>query len=181
MAIASTREAKILAALALARAGDSTRARALSEELEKQHPLNTALNGYWLPTIRAYLEIRRGDPASALKALQSAIPYELAFPPPQVGPGPLLYPVYVRGQALLLLHEGQAAADEFQKLLDHRNMLGNSPLFPLAHLQLARARSLSGDAPGARKSYQDFFALWKDADPDIPILKEAKAEYTKLQ
>jgi len=113
--------------------------------------------------------------------LESALLYELGFPPPQYGPGGPIYPAYVRGQAYLLLHQGKEAANEFQKLVSHRTMLANSPLFPLTHLQLARAISQSGDAAGTRKAYQDFFALWKDADPDIPILKQAKAEYAKLQ
>jgi eukaryotic-like serine/threonine-protein kinase len=181
LTIASTRDVQILAALTLARAGDITRAKALSDELEKQFSLNTAINGYWLPTIRAYIELHVGNAANALKVLEPAKAVELGFPPPQFGPGPPLYPVYVRGQAYLLLNQGKQAANEFQKLLEHRNMLGNSPLFSLAHLQLARARSMSGDAPGARKSHQDFLALWKDADPDIPILKQAKTEYVKLQ
>jgi eukaryotic-like serine/threonine-protein kinase len=181
LTIASTRDVKILAALSLARAGDTTQAKALSDELEKQFPFNTPLSSYWLPTIHACIEIHRGNPAHALELLQPATPVELGFPPPQFGPGATLYPVYVRGQVHLLLNQGKEAANEFQKILDHRNMLGNSPLFSLAHLQLARARSLSGDAPGARKSHQDFLALWKDADPDIPILKQAKAEYARLQ
>jgi len=128
------------------------------------------LKGYWLPTTRAYIEIHLGNPAQALKVLQSATPYELAFPPPQFGPGPLLYPAYVRGHALLLLHQGREAANEFQKLVEHRNMLGNSPLFPLAHLQLGRAYVMAGDTTKAKAEYQEFLALWKDADPDIPIL-----------
>jgi serine/threonine protein kinase/tetratricopeptide (TPR) repeat protein len=181
LTIASTRDVQILAALALARAGDITRAKTLSDELEKQFPSNTALNRYWLPTIRSYLEIRLSKPANALKLLQPVAPVELAFPPPQFGPGPPLYSIYVRGQAYLLLNHDKEAANEFQKILTHRNMVGNSLLFSVAHLQLARARSLSGDVPGARKYYQDFLALWKDADPDIPILKQAKAEYEKLQ
>jgi len=180
LTIASTRDVQILAALALARAGDITRAKTLSVELEKQFPANTALNRYWLPIIRAYLEIRLGKPANALRLLQPVSTVELAFPAPQFGPGPPLYSIYVRGQAYLLLNHDEEAANEFQKILTHRNMVGNSLLFSVAHLQLARARSLSGDVPGARKYYQDFLALWKDADPDIPILKQAKAEYAKL-
>jgi eukaryotic-like serine/threonine-protein kinase len=93
----------------------------------------------------------------------------------------LLYPAYVRGQAYLVLHRGSEAAAEFQKFRDHRGVVINTVLTPLAHYQLARALSISGDAAGARKAYQDFFALWKEADPDIPVLKEAKTEYAKLQ
>jgi eukaryotic-like serine/threonine-protein kinase len=179
--MASTRDVKIVAALTLARAGDLVGSRTLTQELEKQYPLNTALNGYWLPSIRGYLAIHGGKPNEALKALEAARPYELAFPPPQFSEGALLYPTYVTGQAYLLLHRGNEAAVEFKKLLDHPTVLGNSPLVALARLQIARAFSLSEDRAGARKSYQDFFALWKDADPEIPILKQAKAEYAKLQ
>jgi Tfp pilus assembly protein PilF len=92
-----------------------------------------------------------------------------------------MYPVYVRGEAYLQAHSGAAAAAEFQKILDHRGVVVNFPLGALAHVGLARAYALSGDAPKAKTAYQDFFALWKDADPDIPILKESKAEYEKLQ
>jgi eukaryotic-like serine/threonine-protein kinase len=179
--IASTRDAQILAALTLARAGDVARAQALAEGLAKQFPLNTALSGYWLPTIRAYLEIQRGNPAQALKELEPASRYDLGFFQPQCGPGGLLYPAFVRGQAYLLLHQGKEAANEFQKLLDHRTMVGNSPFAPLAHLNLGRAYALSGDTPKARAAYQDFFALWKDADPDIPVLLAAKSEFAKIQ
>jgi serine/threonine protein kinase len=181
LAMVSTRDVQILAALTLARAGDTARALALAEELEKQFPLNTALNGYWLPTIRAYFEIQRGNAAQALKVLEPTARYELGFPQPQCGPGGLLFPAYVRGQAYLLLHQGKEAANEFQKLLDHRTMLGNSPLASLAHLNLGRAYAVQGDSAKAKAAYQDFFTLWKDADRDIPILKQAKAEYAKFQ
>ena len=181
LALASTRDVQTLAALTLARAGDAARAQMLVGELEKQFPVNTALNGYWLPTARASLEIQRGNAAQAIKELEPATRYELGLPPPQCGPGGLLYPAYVRGQAYLLLRQGKEAASEFQKLLDHRTMLANSPLASLAHLQLGRAFVLQGETAKARAAYQDFLALWKDADPDIPILKQAKAEYAKLQ
>jgi tetratricopeptide (TPR) repeat protein len=181
LSIASTRDILVLSALTLARTGDAARALAIAEELEKQFPVNTLLNHYWLPTTRAYIEIYRGSPAQALKSLDTAAPNDLAFPQPQFEEGGLLYPAYVRGQAYLLLHRGKEAANEFQKFPEHRGVVINTLLTPLAHYQLARALSMSGDTSGARKAYQDFFALWKDADPDIPILKEAKAEYAKLQ
>jgi hypothetical protein len=117
----------------------------------------------------------------AVTQLEAAAPYEMGFLPPQVGPGGLLYPAYVRGQAYLALQKGAEAALEFRKLLDHRSMLGNSPLYSLAHLYLARAFALQADKTNARKKYEEFFALWKDADPDIPVLKEAKAEDAKLK
>jgi hypothetical protein len=137
------------------------------------------INGYWLPTIRAGIEIQRNNPSKAIELLQAASPYDLANPPP--GVGGLLHPVYVRGQAYLLLHQGDQAAAEFQKFLDHRGVVMNCPLGALAHLGMARASVLQGDTTKARSAYQDFLTLWKDADPDIPILKEAKAEYAKLQ
>jgi pentatricopeptide repeat protein len=181
LAIASARDAKTIAALALACAGDSTRARALADNLQKQFPLNTMLNHYWLPVVRAYAEIRGGHPAEALKLLEDTKSYDLGFPQPQFSEGGLLYPPYVRGQAYLALRQGQQAAAEFQTFLDRRTIVQNNPLGALARLQLARALSMNGDASGARKVYQDFFALWKDADADIPILLAATSEYAKLQ
>jgi eukaryotic-like serine/threonine-protein kinase len=181
LAIASTRDAQIVAALTLASIGDVARAQAMAEELNRQFPANTLLGNYWLPSIRGYVEIHRRNPAQALKLLEAASPYDLAYPQPQFEEGGLLCPPYVRGQAFLLQHRGREAANEFQKFLDHRGVVINFLLASLARYQLARALSLDGDSPGARKAYQDFLALWKDADPDIPILKQAKAEYAKLQ
>ncbi len=131
--------------------------------------------------MRGYLEIRAGHPAQAIKFLEDAAPYELGFPQPQFAEGGLLYPPYVRGQAYLALHQGKEAAAEFQKFIDHRTIVANSPLTSLARLGLARAYALQGDSAKARSAYQDFLALWKDADSDIPVLQQAKAEYAKLQ
>jgi eukaryotic-like serine/threonine-protein kinase len=181
LAIASTRDAQTLAAVALACVGDQAQARSLADELQKQFPLNTTLNHYWLPVVRAYIELRSGHPAGALTFLQEAAPYDLAFPLPQYSEGGQLYPPYVRGQAYLALREGKEAAAEFQKFIDHRTIVANSPLAALAHLGLARAYAVQGETAKAHTAYQGFLALWKDADPDIPILKEAKAEYAKLQ
>jgi tetratricopeptide (TPR) repeat protein len=172
LALASTRDVQTSATLALARAGDVGRAQAMADDLQKRFPANTVLNRYWLPTIRAAVELKRGNSARGLELLQTTSRYEL---------GLNLYPVYVRGQAYLLARNGTAAAAEFQKILDHRGVVGNFLLGSLAHLGFARAYALSGDTAKARTNYQDFFALWKDADPDIPILKEAKAEYAKVQ
>ena len=181
LAIASSRDVQTLAAVALACAGDQARARLMADELQKQFPLNTTLNHYWLPVVRAYIELRSGHPARAVTLLQEAAPYDLAFPLPQYGEGGQLYPSYVRGQAYLTLHQGKEAAAEFQKFTDHRTIVANSPLAALAHLGFARAYSVQGETAKARTAYQDFLTLWKDADPDIPILKLAKAEYAKLQ
>jgi serine/threonine protein kinase len=181
LATSSARGPQTMAAVALACAGESGRARSLTDELQKQFPMDTMLNGYWLPVVRAYIEVRRGQPSQALKHLETAAPYDFAFPLPQFSAGGLLYPVYVRGQAYLALHQGKDAAAEFQKFLDHRSVTQNSPLTSLAHLQLARAYVLQGDTPKARGAYQDFLSLWKDADAVIPILVAAKSEYAKLK
>jgi serine/threonine protein kinase len=183
LAIASTRDVRTLAALTLACIGDLAQAKSTAEALQKEHPLNTTLNHFWLPVIRAYIELRTGQPTQAVALLQDAAPYDLAFPLPQYSEGGTLYPPYVRGHAYLALHQGKKAAAEFQKFIDHRTIVGNYPLASLSRLGLARAYALQGETTMARTAYQDFFALWKDADPDpdIPILKEAKAEYAKLQ
>jgi tetratricopeptide (TPR) repeat protein len=179
LALAPGRDVKVLAALALARLGDASHAKAMVDGLEKSDPLNTVLKLYWLPTLNAAMDLNSGNSAQALESLETAAPYELGEPPPfQVG---TLYPAYLRGQAHLLAHNGVNAVPEFQKLLDHRGIVLNFPLGALAHLQLGRAYAMSGDTIKAKIAYKDFLALWKDADPDIPILKEAKAEYAKLQ
>ena len=180
LARSSTTDIRVLVALALARAGDSDRAQKMVDELQKENPLNTMINGYWLPTIRAAVEINRKNPGKAIQILETAAPYELGDPAP-TGFGSSLYPVYLRGQAYLLLRQGSAAAAEFQKYVDHRSVVNSYPLGALAHLGLARAYTLQKDTIRARGAYQDFLTLWKDADPDIPILREAKAEYARLQ
>jgi len=179
LALAPGRDVKMLGALALARIGDLARAKATVEELGKTDPSNTVFKLFWLPTLKAAIEIGGGNSAQAVVSLEAAAPYELGGPQ-QFALG-TMYPVYVRGEAYLQAHSGAAAAAEFQKILDHRGVVVNFPLGALAHVGLARAYALSGDAPKAKTAYQDFFALWKDADPDIPILKESKAEYEKLQ
>jgi hypothetical protein len=165
----------------LARAGDIGPAEKMVAELERENPLNTAINRYWLPAIRAYIAIGERHPELGVKILEAATPYDLAFPQPQFEEGGLLYPAFVRGKAYLLLHRGKEAAIEFQKLLDHRGVVINSPLGALARLGVAEAYAMQDDAPRARAAFQDFLVLWKDADPDIPILQQAKAEYAKIQ
>jgi eukaryotic-like serine/threonine-protein kinase len=172
------RDVKVIAALTLARSGDARRAESLAEELEKTYPTNTMLKMYWLPTIRAAAEISKGNPSQSIVDLEATTPYELGLAGTFIN---YLYPAYVRGQAYLLMHNGAAAAAQFQKLLDHRGMVQNFVTGSLAHLQLGRAYALSGDTAKAKAAYQDFFTLWKDADPDVPILKQAKVEYAKLQ
>ncbi len=177
LARAPGRDVKVLAAMTLARAGETARAKAIVEQLEKSEATNTMLKIYWLPTIKAAIELNRGNSSQALIDLEAPAPYELGGPVPISG----LYPVYVRGLAFLTAHNGAAAAGEFQKILDHRGIVLNLPLGALAQLQLGRAYTLSSDTAKARSTYQDFFNVWKDADPDIPILKRAREEYAKLQ
>jgi hypothetical protein len=179
LALSPGRDVKVLAALALARIGDTARATALVGELERSYAANTLLKLYWLPTINAAIELSRGNASQAVVDLEPAAPYELGSPPPlQLG---TLHPAYLRGRALLLEHNGAAAAAEFQKLLDHPGVVQNFVLGSLGRLQLGRAYALSGDTARAKAAYQDFFTLWKDADPDVPILKEAKTEYATLR
>jgi len=179
LALMPSRNARILVALALARAGSGKRAQGLANDLAKANPSDTLLNFYWLPTIRAAAELDLNHPAQAVEILQLTTHYELAAPLPLSAS--TLYPVYVRGQAYLQLGLANSAAGEFQKFLDHPAYLINFPLGALAHLQLGRAYALAGDKAKSRAAYQDFFNVWKGADPDIPILKDAKAEYAKLQ
>ena len=180
LATTSTRDVSILGALALARIGDTDRAKRMADDLAERFPLNTMVNRYWLPVIYASIEVKRGNPAKALDLLQTAEPYELGTPLPQFGVGGSLYPPYVRGEAYLSLGRGEKAVAEFQKFLDHPGVTVNSPLGSLAKLQLARAYVLAGNAAKARSTYQDFLALWKDADPDIRVLKQAELEYSRL-
>jgi tetratricopeptide (TPR) repeat protein len=176
LVLAPGRDVKMLAAMTLARTGDTARATAMVEQLKKSEATNTMMKIYWLPTIKAAIDLN-SNPSQAVIDLEAAAPYELGGPLPING----LYPVYVRGQAYLAARNGPAAAAEFQKILDHSGIVLNLPLGALAHLQLGRAYALSGDPAKARSAYQDFFNVWKDADPDVPILKEARAEYAKLQ
>jgi hypothetical protein len=179
LALMDGRDVRSVAALALARAGDTAQAQKLGESLSKDFPKNTIVQGYWLPSIYAAIEINEKNAARAVEILQNTAHYELGQSQPfQLG---MLYPVYLRGQAYLIAHQGKEAEAEFQRVLDHRGIVLNFPLGALAHLGLARACTLQADHARARAAYQDFLNLWKEADPDIPILKEAQADYAKLQ
>jgi serine/threonine protein kinase/tetratricopeptide (TPR) repeat protein len=178
LALSTGRDVKLAAALALARIGDASRTKALLAELEKSYASYAMLKLYWLPTINAAIALGKGDSSQALVSLEAAAPYEMGFAGTFIN---YAYPAYVRGQAHLLAHNGTAAAAEFQKLQDHRGLVGNFVTGALARVQLARAYAMAGDTAKAKTAYQDFFTLWKDADSDIPVLKEAKAEYAKLQ
>jgi len=172
---------RTVTALVLARSGDSAHAQAILADLERHAASSVLLTAYWLPAIRATLDINHKDFAKAVADLQVASPYELGIPEPTVEEAAPFLPIYVRGQAYILQHRGREAAAEFQKFIDYRGVTMNSPLAALANLQLARAYVEQGDSAKARAAYKDFLTLWKDADLDIPILKRAKAEYAKLQ
>jgi len=168
-------------ALALAYAGDATSGQALTDDLAKRFPEDTAVQLNYLPTLRAKIALLHSNPQQALDILRIAAPYELGLPAVGIYNWPNLYPVYVRGEAYLAAHKGSAAAAEFQKILDHRGIVVNEPISALAHLQLGRAYATQGDTAKSRAAYRDFLELWRDADPDIPILRQAKAEYEKLK
>jgi eukaryotic-like serine/threonine-protein kinase len=166
-------------AVAFALAGDAANASRLIDDLGKRFSQDTFVQFDYLPMARAGLELTTGNAANAVAALTVASPYELGHTNNDFTFA--LYPVYLRGESYLAAKNGAAAAGEFQKILDHSGVVGNEPIGALAHLGLGRAYALSGDPVKAKSAYQDFFALWKNADPDVPILKESKAEYAKLQ
>jgi len=186
LADARSRSAMAFAATSLALCGDLKQTQGLMEELGKRFPHDTMISSFWLPATRGASELQRGNPGRAIEFLGVTARYEMG-----TGAGltssflraflPALLPVYLRGQAYVQAKAGREAATEFQKILDHRGAAPVSPLYPLAQLGLARAAALAGDAAQARKSYQDFLALWKDADPDLPVLQEAQAEYARLK
>jgi tetratricopeptide (TPR) repeat protein len=162
------------AAVALALTGDTSRARAMTDDLGRRFPDDTLLHQVTMPEVQALIELDRKSPANAIEALQATKPFELG-----IGLG--LFPIYVRGLAYLQAKQGSEAAAEFQRIVDHRGIAANGPEHSLAKLGQGRAYVITGDAAKARAAYQDFFALWKDADPNVPLLKEAKAEYEKLK
>jgi tetratricopeptide (TPR) repeat protein len=158
------------AALALALCKEPNQAQSLADELNKFYPEDTLINELWLPAIRATLELQRGHAMQALEQLRATARYEATAE---------FWPQYLRGQAYLQLKQGAEAAAEFQKILNHRGYAPLSPLYPLAHLDLARATTLTGDAAQGRRDYEDFFAVWKEADAELPVLREAKREYER--
>jgi tetratricopeptide (TPR) repeat protein len=179
LALAPSKDVKTLVTLALARVGDTARAMAMTADLAQSYPTDTLVNSYWLPVVRSEVARRQNNSNAALDALRAASAYELGSPQPlQLG---TLYPAYERGLVYLDARDGKSAEAEFQKLLDHRGVVLNFPLASLARLGLARARSLSGNSAGPLSAYQDFFALWQSADSDLPVLKQARAEYEKLR
>ena len=180
LGLSTGRDVQYGAALALALAGDSARAQALADDLGKSFPESTIVQFNYLPTLHSQLALIHNDASKAIEALQVTTPYDLGQPAISAFT-PALYPVYMRGEAYLAAHQGNEAAAEFQKILDHRGIVLNEPIGALAHLEIGRAYAMQGDTTKARAAYQDFLTLWKDADPDIPILLAAKAEYAKLK
>jgi DNA-binding winged helix-turn-helix (wHTH) protein/tetratricopeptide (TPR) repeat protein len=180
--LAKDRDVEYAAAFALALSGDSSEAQRLGGDLEKRFPEDTPVQFEYLPTLRALFALAHQAPLDAAEQLQKALPYDFALPGTaffaKFGG---LYPAYVRGEAYMRAGKGKEAAAEFQKILDHRGVVLADPVGALAHLQLGRAYVLMGDNAKAKTAYQDFLALWKDADTDIPILQQARAEYVKLQ
>ncbi len=173
-------DGRYAAALALAMAGDSSGAQGIANELAKRFPEDTIVQFNYLPTIRAQLALNRNDTAKAAEMLQSASPYELGAAAGTTF-STNMYSVYVRGEVYLAAKEGAQASAEFQRIVDWQGVVTNEPIGALAHLGLARAYAMQGEVFQARTAYKDFLTLWKDADPDVPILKEAKAEHAKLQ
>jgi len=178
------RDVQYRAAFALALSGDSSRSQTLTDDLSGRFPEDTLVRFNYLPALRALLALNRSQPANAVDLLQTAIPYEGGNPIEGgseylLGVG-TLYPAYVRGMTYLVARRGHEASVEFQKILEHRGIVISDPIGALAQMQLGRAYALAGEKDKARTAYTDFLTLWKDADPDIPILKRAKEEYARL-
>jgi tetratricopeptide (TPR) repeat protein len=180
--LSKDRDVEYGAALALALSGDYSRSQTLANDLEGRFPEDSSVRFSYVPALRAVLALRHGEPAKAIEQLKIGVRYDLGTPlcsaPAFFGP---LYTIYVRGEAYLAAHQGAEAVGEFQKILDHRAIVVSDPIGALAHLQLGRAFALSGDTTKAKTAYAAFLNLWKDADSDVPILQQAKAEYAKLQ
>ena len=181
LALSKGRDVEYAAAFALARVGDLSRSEMLANDLDRRFPEDTSVQHHYLPTLRAFAALNGGTPAKAREELEMARRYELAMNGlSSIAFCGAMYPAYVRGEAFLAEHKGVEAAVEFKKLIDHRGIVLADPAAALARLEIARAWALSGDNDKAKNAYQDFLALWKDADPDIPILRQAKVEYARL-
>jgi eukaryotic-like serine/threonine-protein kinase len=180
--LAKGRDVEYSAAFALALSGESSASQSLAVDLEKRFPEDTSVQFEYLPTLRALSPLTHGKPLDAVEHLERARPYDVALPGTaffaKFGG---LYPAYIRGESYLAAGRGQEAAVEFQKVLNHRGIVFADPIGALAHLQLGRAYVASGDMAKAKNAYEDFLALWKDADEDIPVLKQARVEYARLR
>jgi tetratricopeptide (TPR) repeat protein len=181
LALASNRDVQVAAALALARVGEAGQAGVIAGKLQSSFPLDTLVMNYWLPCIRAAIALSHTDAPQAMAHLAVTTPFELAAIHPPFSSGGALYPAYLRGEAYLANRQWDQATAEFQRILDHPGLVWNFPLGALAHLQIARAYAGSGDTTKAAVSYQAFLTLWHDADPDVPLLIQAKAEYGKIE
>jgi len=170
------RDAKLVLALALARSGQTEEAGKLADQISAERPEDTLVQHYLTPTIRAAIKLQQHDPAAAIDLLRGTAKYDLAF----TDSFDFVYPAYIRGLAYLKLGDGKSAAAQFQKMIDNRGLTLRHVIGPLAWLQLGRAQKMMGDEAAARKSYETFLDLWKNADADIPIYLEAKAEYARL-
>jgi serine/threonine protein kinase/tetratricopeptide (TPR) repeat protein len=171
------RNSKIVLALALARSGRTAEAGRLADQISAEKPEDTLVQHYLTPTVRAAIKLRQHDPAAAINLLRGTAKYDLAF----TGSFESVYPAYIRGLAYLGLGDGQSAAAQFQKLIDNPGFSVRHVIGPLARLQLGRAQKMMGDNTSARKSYEEFLNIWKDADADLPVYRQAKAEYAQLQ
>ena len=177
LAVSQDRDTRRIVMGVLARTGDATRSQKIADDLVRQNPTDTMLNKVFVPLIQADKDLQHNQPEQAVAHLEVATPYELGSPP-----GTAHYSVnYLRGEAYLRLKDGANAAVQYQKILAHRGIAPLDIEYPLSHLGLGRAYALQGNMAAAKSAYQDFFAAWKDADPDIPVLKQAKAEYARLQ
>jgi hypothetical protein len=183
LALSNGRDVQYMGALALALSGDSSRSQPLADDLEERFPEDTFAKFTYVPVLRGLSALDRKKPTDSVEQLQIALPYELAVNGLNFNHFYLggLHSAYVRGEAFAAAHRYADAAAEFQKILDHRGIVGADPIGVLAHLQLGRTFALAGDQVKAKLAYEDFLTLWKDADADIPILVQAKAEYARLQ
>jgi serine/threonine protein kinase len=176
MTLSPGRDVRVAAALSLAKAGDAAQAQKIADRLNEESPLDTIMQNYWLPSIRATLALDRGNAQQAITLLEVAEPYQLGTESVSI-----MVPIYVRGLAYLKAGEGAEAAAQFKKMLGHPGLALNAPIEALAQLQLARALAMSGDKPAARRAFEDFLSLWKQADADQPLLKQAQGEYHQLK
>jgi tetratricopeptide (TPR) repeat protein len=170
------RNQRMVLTLALARSGRTDEAERLADEVSQEAPLDTTVQRYLVPTVRAAVKLQQHDPAAAIDLLRGTVQYDLAV----TDSFDHLYPAYIRGLAYLETGDGRSAAGEFQKLIDNPGLCWDFITGPLARLQLGRAQKLMSDNASARKSYEEFLSIWKDADPDLPLYRQAKAEYAKL-
>jgi eukaryotic-like serine/threonine-protein kinase len=177
LAASQDRDTRSMCMVALASTGDGARSQKMAEELARQYPTQTILNKVWIPVAAAFTDLQQNQPAQAITRLETAAPYEFGS-----GPGASGYLInYLRAEAYLRLKDGAKAATEYRKILDHAGTEPEDVSYTLSHLGMGRALALQSNTAGAKSDYQDFFAAWKDADPEVPILRQAKAEYEKLQ